>query len=242
MEVNDKYKDKIKKLLELSMSDNEHEAGIALRQAMALMNKHNLTKEDVYQQKMICKTIETPYQRIPGWYSSLHTAMCRLSGCLAVYANGRPGSEMNAKVQIAGRERDVDNAVYLIVFLSRALEKGVVNFKRNLSSTNRHGVATLVKSYRIGFIQKITARMQASSRQFFTDNSSHNQIICIDDKTRVLAAREYYCELNGVKLRSSRSNARYNRNGMNAGESAADQLQINNAVNRQDQTLEIAYQ
>lgn len=53
MQYNDKHKDKIKKLLELSMSDNENEANIALKQAMSLMNKHNLTKEEVYGQKMI---------------------------------------------------------------------------------------------------------------------------------------------------------------------------------------------
>ena len=44
----DKQKDKIKKLLELSISDNEHEAQIALRQAMSLMNKYNATKDEVY--------------------------------------------------------------------------------------------------------------------------------------------------------------------------------------------------
>ena len=241
METNDKYKAKIKKLLELSMSDNEHEAGIASRQAMALMNKHNLTKADVYQQKMICKTIETPYKRIPSWYGALHTAMCGLSGCLAVYVNRRPGGTTNAKIQIAGRQRDVDNAVYLIVFLSRALEKGVTNFKSQLSRAHRVDIATLVKSYRMGFIQKIKTRMQASRHQFFTDHNNHNQIICIDDKTRTLEARQYYCELQGVQLRSFRSNAQYDRSAIDAGESAADQLQINNAVNRQDQTLEISY-
>ena len=67
-----KYKDKIKKLLELSLSDNKNEAAIAAKQAMALMNKHNLTEAEVYSQKMMVKTIETPYTRRVGISHYIH--------------------------------------------------------------------------------------------------------------------------------------------------------------------------
>ena len=53
----DKQKDKIRKLLELSLSDNENEASIALKQAMSLMNAHNITKDEVYGQNMANKII-----------------------------------------------------------------------------------------------------------------------------------------------------------------------------------------
>ena len=240
--MEDKYKDKIKKLLELSLSDNQNEASIASRQAMALMNKHNLTKAEVYGQKMIAKTIKTPYTRLPSWYLLLHTWMCDLSGCLAVYTNGRTDMDKKASIEIAGRERDVENAIYLIVFLTRTLEQGVINFKKTLPNNDCSNKAQLIKSYRMGFIRKIYSRMQASRNQFFTDHNNHNQLICIDHDTRVSEARDHYCQLHGTRLRKTHSASQYHPDGIHAGTSAAEQLQINNAVNRQKQILGIDHQ
>ena len=235
-----KYKDKIKKLLELSLSDNKNEAAIAAKQAMALMNKHNLTEAEVYGQKMMVKTIETPYTRLPSWYISLHTWMSSLSGCLTVYCNGH--ADRKATIEIAGRERDVENATYLIVFLARALEQGVKHFKKNLSN-NETDKAQLIKSYRIGFIHKIYSRMQASRNQFFTDHNNHNQLICVDHKTRASEARHYYCQLNSnARLKTANTSSQYYLDGMRAGASAADKLEINNAVHGQNQILGIDHQ
>ena len=61
----EKYKDKIRKLLQLSMSDNENEAAIALKQAMSLMNKHNITEDEVHRQQMMEGLVITPYRRPP---------------------------------------------------------------------------------------------------------------------------------------------------------------------------------
>jgi hypothetical protein len=41
----DKIKSKIKSLLALAMSDNKHEADLALQRALELMNKNNLTRD-----------------------------------------------------------------------------------------------------------------------------------------------------------------------------------------------------
>lgn len=53
--MSNKIKDKIEKLLNLSMSDNEHEASLALERALKLMNEHNITQEEVYRQNFINK-------------------------------------------------------------------------------------------------------------------------------------------------------------------------------------------
>ncbi|NUW28949.1 DUF2786 domain-containing protein [Aliarcobacter butzleri] len=47
--MSEKIKEKIEKLLNLSMSDNEHEAALALDRALKLMNEHNITKDEVYR-------------------------------------------------------------------------------------------------------------------------------------------------------------------------------------------------
>lgn len=45
--MSEKVKDKIEKLLNLSMRDNEHEAFIALEKAIKLMSEHSITKDEV---------------------------------------------------------------------------------------------------------------------------------------------------------------------------------------------------
>src|ERR1700722_1065137 len=142
----EKQKDKIRKLLELSLSDNENEAATALRQAMSLMNKHNLSRKEVYGQQMIEHKIETPYYRIPDWYVSLASFMARTSGCFLVYRNGRSEYGDKAVITLAGRERDVENALYLITFLQRALESRVRVYRKKLQS-QAADYKYLIKSY-----------------------------------------------------------------------------------------------
>ena len=147
----EKQKDKIRKLLELSLSDNENEASIALKQAMSLMNAHNITKDEVYGQNMANKVITTPYYRIPDWYVKLHNLMAKVSGCFCVYCNGDSYDDKFGYIQITGRQRDVDNAEYLIIFLSREIEKSVNQYKAQLKKRNiKTQIASRVKAYRMG--------------------------------------------------------------------------------------------
>lgn len=62
--MNDREKaiDKIKKCLALSKSANEHEAAAALRQAQALMRKHDVTEDDVEGTDYVTAVIPTDYE------------------------------------------------------------------------------------------------------------------------------------------------------------------------------------
>ncbi len=239
----DKQKDKIRKLLELSLSDNENEASIALKQAMSLMNAHNITKDEVYGQNMANKVITTPYYRIPDWYVTLHNTMAKVSGCFCVYCNGDSYDDTFGYIQITGRQRDVDNAEYLIVFLSREIEKSVNQYKSQLKKRNiKTQIASRVKAYRMGFISRIYNKMYECQNQFFsranteneTDQSKGSEIICIDIASRIDDARTYYTNVLGQTFYKASSQARYLNNSMNDGSKAAEQLSINQAVNQQE--------
>lgn len=236
----DKQKDKIKKLLELSLSDNENEAKIALRQAMSLMNKHNITKDEVYGQKMMSKVITTPYYRVPNWYSSLHSLMSRVSGCFCVYQNGDSCNEKKATIRITGRERDVENAEYLIVFLSREVEKSVHKYKKELYKKGITSyISRRVSAYRVGFIEKVHTKIEACQYQFFSSENTANQtkgkeMVCIDVESRVQDAKTFYTDKLGRTFVTTSSQARYLNSSMEDGDRAAAELEINSAVNQQD--------
>ncbi|WP_192485307.1 MULTISPECIES: DUF2786 domain-containing protein [Cysteiniphilum] len=240
----DKQKDKIRKLLELSLSDNENEASIALKQAMSLMNAHNITKDEVYGQNMANKVITTPYYRIPDWYVTLHNTMAKVSGCFCVYRNGDSFFEELATIQITGRQRDVDNAEYLIVFLSREVEKSIKQYKQQLAQQGiKSQLSARVKAYRMGFISKVYKKMYECQNQFFshankgnakTNTASGTEMVCIDLASRVSEAKTYYTDVLGQTFARASSQARYISSSMNDGSKAAEQLSINQAVNQQE--------
>jgi hypothetical protein len=247
----EKQKDKIRKLLELSLSDNENEASIALRQAMSLMNAHNITKDEVYGQNMANKVITTPYYRIPDWFITLHNLMAKVSGCFCVYRNGDSFLNQFGYVQITGRQRDVENADYLIVFLSREVEKSVNKYRLEISRQGiRSQVSARVKAYRVGFINKTYKKMDECQHQFFsaasaeskakaknaenTENTAKgSEVICIDIESRINEAKTYYTETLGHSFSKVSRQARYLNSSMNEGSKAAEQLEINQAVNQQ---------
>ena len=242
----DKQKDKIRKLLELSLSDNENEASIALKQAMSLMNAHNITKDEVYGQNMANKVITTPYYRIPDWYVALHNLMARVSGCFCVYQNGDSYIEKLATIQITGRQRDVENAEYLIVFLSREVEKSIKKYKQQLvQQAIKTQLSERVKAYRMGFINRVYKKMYEFQNQFFshlnskvTKNKNNatvgSAIVCIDISSRLDESKTYYTAVLGQTFSSASSQARYLSSSMNDGSQAAEQLAINQAVHQQE--------
>ena len=237
----DKHKEKIKKLLELSLSDNENEANIALRQALALMNKHNITKDEVYGQKMVSEQFTVPYRRVPAWYLQLHATMCSVSGCFMVYANGNPYTGELARISITGRERDVENSIYLITFLSRELEKHTHAYQAQIAGTpaQNHRVK-FSQSFKMGFIHKISERMHETQRQFFSSQGAGNAIVCVDRQARTSDARTFYETTANTKTRAVKSQTRTVLSAAEAGARAAEELAINSALHRQKEVKSIS--
>lgn len=235
-----KHRDKIKKLLELSLSDNEHEAQTALRHALSLMNKHNITEEEVKGQKMTEKVIQAPYYRLPPWYVDLNIFMGNLSGCLVVYRHGRSFSETPGYIRIVGRERDVENSTYLITFLQRELDKSALAYKKKLKQEGQTRVAQWVKSYRCGYIHNIYERMIEARQQFFSNESASNQLVCIDAESREHEARKYFKEVLGRGIIEAKTQASYINEAVYDGFDDASDLKINSAINGQDDTLRLA--
>ena len=236
--MNDKRKDKIKKLFELSMSENEHEAAIALKQALSLMEKHNISKDDVYGQKMVEESFETPYISIPTWYSQIYNSMANISGCVMIYGRGNAHLKTKAKISIVGRERDAENALYLAVFISREMEKAVVRYKKSIKG--HPNIVSFVKSYRLGFISNIYQRMQESKNKFFNEQSSgKNELVCVHTETRKQEAKDYIKNSLKIPVRFTNRSISCVPSAMDSGANDADSIQINSALNKQKRTLRI---
>lgn len=222
------------------MSDNKNEAAIALRQALSMMNKHNITKDEVHGQQIIDQLIDTPYYRLPDWYIKLNHFMGEISGCLVVFSNGYSYCDKKGYFRFVGRERDVENSVYLVSFLQRALESNVKAYKDKLKGDGCIGIARLIKSYRYGFIKKVYHRIVESKNQFFTA-TNQNGLVCIDNKARIQDANDFLEKKLSRKIGESRNSTRYIGSAVEDGTKDANQLQINKAIHKQDDIRTLTY-
>jgi hypothetical protein len=231
----DRIKEKIEKLLNLSMSDNENEAALALEHALRLMNSHNLTKEDVYKQNIISKSISLENRfKLTNWIIKLAAQISKLSGCYMVYSQGNKQKNVLSKIIIVGRESDCLNTEYLIHFLTKSIESKTMKYKLKIrkelgSSTQNKNIVEL-RSYRMGLIKAITDKIKLKRQQFFIEQTS-SALVPMDDLTRLQEAEDFFKMKNQhTKIETKKIVGKINKEFYEEGVKDADTINLNNSV------------
>lgn len=234
--MSNKIKDKIEKLLNLSMSDNEHEAALALERALKLMSEHNITKDEIYKQAFISKKFEINYLRVPDWLVKIYSYMSEISGCVFTWTNSHSCLRRKAEGRFTGRERDVENAVYLSEFLKREVDKKTKKYKAEIDEvyTDKYK-RILLKSYKIGIIDTVSKKLFARQNQFFTEQTAGTDLVCMDRETRIKESMSFLEELLGNKVKDHKSQAQYEKQGLKDGINAGKEIELNQAVSKQDE-------
>ena len=134
-QMNDKDQEKllrrIRKLMALgSRNNNVHEAARALRLAQVLMQRHNLSEDDITLsaiRETECRQVYTDAVSIPGWLNALATVVCMATGCrcwfgwyCTVTAEGRQRERRS--VHFYGLNERPDVALYAFTVLARQLK------------------------------------------------------------------------------------------------------------------------
>lgn len=238
--MHDKIKEKIEKLLNLSMSDNEHESALALERALKLMNEHNITKDEVYKQNFINKDFKIGYKRVPDWLTNLYSSMATISGCIFTWRNGISYASnieyREAKGSFVGKQRDVENAVYLSEFLKREVEKRTKRYKAEIDEVYTEKYKRiLLKSYKLGIIHNVSKKLLAKQDEFFSEQTTGTDLVCADRKSRVKDSMAFLEELFGTKPKNHKSQTQYERQGLEDGIMAANDIELNQAVSKQDE-------
>lgn len=234
--MKNKIKEKIEKLLNLSMSDNEHEASLALDKALKLMNEHNITKDEVYRQNFISKEIPFTVNKVQDWQVDLYSRMANISGCIFTWRNGI--YSLKAKGQITGRERDVENATYLIDFLSREIENKTKKYKIQIQPLITSKKKSLITSFKKGLIQSVYSNLYHQQNKFFSQEEKSTGLICINLESKLEEAEAYFRSVNKV-LNESKTKSTIYAEGLNAGYKAGKEIELNNAINKQEEILKI---
>lgn len=156
--------EKIKKLLALANSCNEHEAALAASHAQRLLSEHNLAMADIESARKPEKAdrVETSVSKtLPKWLRHLSAGISSAFDCQAIH---HPAI---GKISFIGVGADVQVAAYTFTCLDRTVRKLCANYmKHNVVSTmaNRHR-ELMRQSYYLGAVSTITNRLREQKAQ-----------------------------------------------------------------------------
>jgi hypothetical protein len=112
MENREMIKDKIRKLLALGSSSNEHEAASAVGKAEKLMQQYRLSNSDI---RFTQEKIEVERQRaVPEWENQLLSACCYPHNCYVVLTE-------SGEAVITGRHQNVDVSKLMFAYLKETV-------------------------------------------------------------------------------------------------------------------------
>ena len=166
--VQEKTIDKIKKLLALASSPNEHEAQSALLKAQELLAKHNLTINDVdsseAEESVIQHRVDISFTKME-WRLNLANIIADNFRCYCWGHLGNRGKGIG--FTFLGKESDVEICKTIYIYAKKFIENNVRRLQReyNAKGYSSKGVA---QSYGHGFCIGLRA-------QFSTQMKAHEE-------------------------------------------------------------------
>lgn len=197
---NDKIKEKINKLMNLSFSPNKHEASVAMNKAMELMKKHSIAENDINtnNEYIIIHNVITE-KIVPKWLTHLYSNLTEISGCAFCYSNGRDNCITDYRYgscKIIGIKKDVLNCDYLLSIIENQInditKKWLLTQPKKISNIK-------INSFQLGLINSVIERLSVKENSFFNKTSS-NELITVDDKVK--KSFKYLKKLMKIKLKT----------------------------------------
>jgi hypothetical protein len=156
--------DKIKKLLALADSCNEHEAALAATHVQRLLAAHNLAMADITSSERPDKAdrVETDVARsLPKWVRHLSAGVSSAFDCQAIH---HPAT---GKMTFIGVGADVQVAAYTFTYLDRTVRKLCTGYLRQYASAGIAGRQRelMRHSYYLGAVSTITRQLKDQKKQ-----------------------------------------------------------------------------
>jgi hypothetical protein len=160
----EKIIDKIRKLLALANSSNEHEAALAASHAQRLLSEHNLAMADIETENkpQSADKVETNVSKtLPKWVRHLSAGVSVAFDCQAIHYPSL------GKMTFIGIGVDVQIAAYTFSYLEQTVRKLCNSYMKNHVNDivpNRHR-ELMRQSYYLGAVSTITGRLNEQKIQ-----------------------------------------------------------------------------
>lgn len=219
MENFDKEKivDKIRKLLALSTSSNEHEAALALENANKLLLKYNLEMSDIDEQVNLNNVIEDTVAesgRIMSWKINLMTSLMDLNNCRIIIHSVVRGEK---KIKAIGRKCNIEVSMAMYDYVLQTMERKL----RSERAIDKF-------SFRLGFSRAIQRKVaEILENRNKVDIDPRCTALVVQEKALVRSfMRDNYKNLRTSVTKTSFGDAGSYYSGLNAGNSVSLNSQI----------------
>lgn len=157
--------DKIRKLLRLAESDNQHEAELAYANAQKLITKYNIDKSMLEEQEDELIEVITFFkfrnlQLIHHLTYQLLEAFYNVKGYVFHNKLSAYRGQVNQEMKFIGTKMDLDMAKYASDFFRFALDTAFAEWQEETDCPNSHR-----NDFYLGMFEGITGKMQAAKMQ-----------------------------------------------------------------------------
>lgn len=160
------YKEKIKKLLALAESPNEHEAKAALLKARQLMAEHKLADVNLKVEKQTVKNILTDItcsKRKNHWIIQLSVVISE-NYCCQVYRRHQPRKQTQ-QIGFVGLEDDIEICIIIFKYAVNCVLSELNHIKKEAIYGDNHDIKKLCDSYGYGFVCGIKEAFQKQQEE-----------------------------------------------------------------------------
>lgn len=218
MTEKEKIVEKIRKLLALSESNNEHEAMLAMENANKLLMKYNLEMSDINQidlNEMVEDSIISG-KRLMAYKTSLLSSVMKLNNCEVIIHNRVRGEKI---VKALGKKHSIQVSVSMYEYLTITMEK---------LSKKEKGINS--NSFRLGFAHAISQKVNEIIKE---RNKKQNEFdvactaLVIQEKALVKKfMKEKYPNIRTTTTKSSFADQASYMAGRTAGQSVSLNTQV----------------
>lgn len=223
--MSDRHVEKIKKLLALGSSANEHEAALALEHAQRLMAEHNITLTDVSLSDV--KTASKPMSRTktpPGYLQDLAVLVGCAFGCQMILNHkwvdwGR----WESSVTFVGIESAAELSGYAFDVLRRQLERDRKEFLKTLKRCKRPTKVRRAEAFSRAWIGSVGSKVAR-----LVPNAEHDALI------KAWREREYEDRLDIAIRKENRKLKNADIGSVLAGAAAGESAQLHAGMSATD--------
>ncbi len=225
--------EKIRKLMALSHSPNEHEAALAASRAREILDKYDLslTEVEMNDEEIIEHRVDTGTRNATAWMGRLAVSVSRAFNCRVFKIYGI--------MVFCGTKADTQVSDYTYMFLFRTVKRLSKEHKASLERTGiwharykgRSGSRLYMQSYAMGLVnaidQKLRDFVQSKERMQKLEDfrrATGKDLMVIKNQ----AVDRHFTKLH---LRKGRSHAKMDYSGFTAGQRDGRNIQIHHGIN-----------
>ena len=218
----EKYRGRLRKLLALANSTNEHEALVAMQRARELQDQHRLEELDRSSTDLVNLEITSGKQRHAPYEGRISSILMNHYHVEVVYIRRFCAESLRyqATIDIMGNQEDVLLAEYVREFLHKSAESLWQAHRKRTGAKGLRARNSFIRGLLVGFQTKLEEQSYSETPER-PINKAYRAIILSDQRRREHFKRQRY-----PRLSSRTSSARVDRNAFTDGKNEGKHLDV----------------